>query len=101
MDIRCCLDWLQSQGYEQFGILGTSLGSCYAFLAAAHDERLEVCAINHVFWGRSLNRAKYPPYPRRLRTSGFYPAIAQCPLGSHLTGSLNASLQTDSRKTQP
>jgi hypothetical protein len=47
VDIRCCLDWLQSQGYAQFGVLGTSLGSCYAFLAAAHDERLEVCAFNH------------------------------------------------------
>jgi dienelactone hydrolase len=47
VDIRCCLDWLESQGYEQFGVLGTSLGSCYAFLAAAHDPRLEVCAFNH------------------------------------------------------
>jgi hypothetical protein len=47
IDIRCCLDWLEAQGYERFGVLGTSLGSCYAFLAAAHDERLEVCAFNH------------------------------------------------------
>jgi dienelactone hydrolase len=47
IDIRCCVDWLASQGYQRFGVLGTSLGSCYAFLAAAHDERLEVCAFNH------------------------------------------------------
>ncbi|HTD97555.1 MAG TPA: hypothetical protein VK627_11505 [Edaphobacter sp.] len=47
VDIRSCLDWLESQGYEQFGVLGTSLGSCYAFIAAAHDERLKVCAFNH------------------------------------------------------
>jgi hypothetical protein len=47
VDIRCCLDWLQAQGYETFGALGTSLGSCYGFLAAAHDPRLEVCAFNH------------------------------------------------------
>jgi hypothetical protein len=47
IDIRCCVDWLAAQGYERFGVLGTSLGSCYAFLAAAHDERLEVCAFNH------------------------------------------------------
>lgn len=47
VDIRSCLDWLQAQGYEQFGILGTSLGSCYAFIAAAHDPRLEICAFNH------------------------------------------------------
>ena len=47
VDIRSCLDWLQQQGCEQFGILGTSLGSCYAFIAAAHEPRLKVCAFNH------------------------------------------------------
>jgi hypothetical protein len=47
VDIRSCLDWLQQQGYEQFGVLGTSLGSCYAFIAAAFDPRLQVCAFNH------------------------------------------------------
>jgi hypothetical protein len=47
VDIRCCLDWLESQGYEHFGVLGTSLGSCYAFLASAHDKRLRVNAFNH------------------------------------------------------
>jgi dienelactone hydrolase len=47
IDIRCCLDWLEQQGYERFGVLGTSLGSCYAFIAAAHDPRLQVCAFNH------------------------------------------------------
>ena len=47
IDIRCCIDWLEEQGYEQFGILGTSLGSCYAFIASAHDERLRVNAFNH------------------------------------------------------
>src|SRR5438270_2339200 len=47
VDIRSCLDWLELQGYEQFGVLGTSLGSCYAFIAAAFDPRLQVCAFNH------------------------------------------------------
>jgi dienelactone hydrolase len=47
VDIRACLDWLEEQGYEQFGVLGTSLGSCYAFIAAAMDPRLQVCAFNH------------------------------------------------------
>jgi hypothetical protein len=46
-DIRSCIDWLELQGYQDFGILGTSLGSCYAFIAAAHDNRLKVCAFNH------------------------------------------------------
>jgi dienelactone hydrolase len=47
VDIRCCLDWLEEQGYEHFGVLGTSLGSCYAFLASTHDKRLRVNAFNH------------------------------------------------------
>jgi Alpha/beta hydrolase domain containing 18 len=47
VDIRSCMDWLETQGYTQFGVLGTSLGSCYAFIAAAHDPRLRVCAFNH------------------------------------------------------
>jgi dienelactone hydrolase len=47
VDIRCCIDWLEEQGYEHFGVLGTSLGSCYAYLASAHDARLRVNAFNH------------------------------------------------------
>ena len=47
VDIRCCLDWLEDQGYEHFGVLGTSLGSCYTFLASTHDPRLRVNAFNH------------------------------------------------------
>ena len=47
VDIRCCIDWLEGQGYEHFGVLGTSLGSCYAFLASAHDKRIRVNAFNH------------------------------------------------------
>lgn len=47
VDIRCCIDWLEEQGYQQFGVLGTSLGSCYAFLASAHDPRIRVNAFNH------------------------------------------------------
>jgi dienelactone hydrolase len=47
IDVRCCLDWLGEQGYDRLGIVGTSLGSCYAFLAAAHDPRIRVAAFNH------------------------------------------------------
>jgi len=47
VDVRCCLDWLEQQGYHRLGIVGTSLGSCYAFLAAAHDPRIRVAAFNH------------------------------------------------------
>jgi dienelactone hydrolase len=47
IDARACLDWLEMQGYTEFGIVGTSLGSCYAFLTSAHDPRLTVNVFNH------------------------------------------------------
>ena len=47
IDVRCCFDWLQQQGYERLGIVGTSLGSCYAYLASTHDERIQVNVFNH------------------------------------------------------
>ena len=47
IDVRCCFDWLEQQGYDRLGIAGTSLGSCYAFLAAAHDSRVRAAAFNH------------------------------------------------------
>jgi dienelactone hydrolase len=47
LDIRCCVDWLETQGQNSIGIIGTSLGSCYAFLAAAHEPRLKVNVFNH------------------------------------------------------
>ncbi len=47
IDSRCCFDWLERQGFQDFGIVGTSLGSCYAFIASAHDERIRVNVFNH------------------------------------------------------
>jgi pimeloyl-ACP methyl ester carboxylesterase len=48
IDTRACLDWLERRGYKRVGILGTSLGSCVAFIAAAHDPRVRVGIFNHV-----------------------------------------------------
>ena len=47
IDIRCCFDWLEQQGFTRLGIIGTSLGSCYAFLASAHDKRIKTNIFNH------------------------------------------------------
>src|SRR5580692_5362892 len=47
IDVRSCYDWLQAQGYEDLGIVGTSLGSCYGFLTSAHDDRIRVNVFNH------------------------------------------------------
>jgi hypothetical protein len=47
IDVRSAADWLEQQGYERIALVGTSLGSCYAFLAATHDPRLQVNVFNH------------------------------------------------------
>jgi dienelactone hydrolase len=47
IDVRCCFDWLEMQGYGRLGIIGTSLGSAYACLASAHDPRISVNVFNH------------------------------------------------------
>jgi dienelactone hydrolase len=48
MDARRAIEWLQRQGFERIGILGTSLGSCLALLTTAHEPRIRVAALNHV-----------------------------------------------------
>lgn len=48
LDVRRAADWLERQGYERLGILGTSIGSCVGFLAMAHDPRFRSTAFIHV-----------------------------------------------------
>lgn len=48
LDTRAAVNWLKSEGCERVGILGTSVGSCIAFLAFAHEPNLDAGAFNHV-----------------------------------------------------
>ncbi len=49
LDARAAARWLREcERYERIGILGTSVGSCVAFLAFAHDEGIGVGVFNHV-----------------------------------------------------
>ena len=48
LDTRAAVQWLKNRGYERIGILGTSVGSCVAFLAFAHEPDLKAGAFNHV-----------------------------------------------------
>jgi hypothetical protein len=48
LDVRRLVDWLVGRGFERIGIMGTSLGSCLAMLAMAHDRRIRAGAFNHV-----------------------------------------------------
>jgi dienelactone hydrolase len=48
LDTRAAVRWLRQQGFERIGILGTSIGSCTAFLAFAHEPEINVGIFNHV-----------------------------------------------------
>src|SRR5207253_10935661 len=49
LDARAGVRWLaEQQGFERIGVIGTSIGSCTAFLAFAHEERINVGVFNHV-----------------------------------------------------
>jgi hypothetical protein len=49
IDARAAITWLiDHMGYESVGILGTSVGSCTAFLAFVHDHRIKAGFFNHV-----------------------------------------------------
>jgi hypothetical protein len=47
LESRMAADWLMAQGYHTLGIIGTSIGSCIAFLTFAHDDRFQVGVFNH------------------------------------------------------
>jgi len=47
-DTRAAVLWLKEQGYAKVGIVGTSIGSCVAFLAFVHDLRIDAAVFNHV-----------------------------------------------------
>ncbi len=47
-DTRAAVAWLREQGYEKIGVVGTSIGSCVAFLAFVHDPKINAAVFNHV-----------------------------------------------------
>ena len=48
LDTRAAVRWLKGRGYERVGIVGTSIGSCTAFLAFVHEPALDAGVFNHV-----------------------------------------------------
>ncbi|HXZ12862.1 MAG TPA: prolyl oligopeptidase family serine peptidase [Candidatus Sulfotelmatobacter sp.] len=48
LDVRRALRWLERQGYNRLGILGTSIGSSVAFITACHEPALRAGAFLHV-----------------------------------------------------
>ncbi len=48
LDTRAAIRWLVERGYERIGIVGTSIGSCTAFLTLVHEPAISVGVFNHV-----------------------------------------------------
>lgn len=48
LDAKRAVDWLEQQGYERIGIMGTSLGSCLSMLTMSHDPRIRAGVFNHI-----------------------------------------------------
>ena len=48
LDTKAAVRWLAQQGYDRIGIVGTSLGSCIAFLTFIHEPTINVGVYYHV-----------------------------------------------------
>lgn len=48
LDVRRALLWLEQEGFDRVGIVGTSIGSCVAFITMCHEPALRVGAFLHV-----------------------------------------------------
>jgi len=48
VDARRTLRWLEQQGYDRLGIVGTSIGSCIGFITMCHEPALHAGAFLHV-----------------------------------------------------
>lgn len=48
LDVRGVLRWLQHEGYDRLGIVGTSIGSSIAFVTMCHEPALRAGAFLHV-----------------------------------------------------
>ena len=48
IEVRALVDRLAAQGMEDIGIVGSSIGSCVAFLASVHDPRIQASVFVHM-----------------------------------------------------
>lgn len=48
IDTRAAVTFLKQRGYRKIGIVGTSIGSCVAFMSFVHDQRINAAVFNHV-----------------------------------------------------
>ena len=48
LETKAAVRWLRREGYQRVGVVGTSIGSCVAFLAFVHDDEIDAAVFNHV-----------------------------------------------------
>ena len=48
LDVRRAALWLEQQGFERIGLVGTSIGSCVGFITLCHEPALRAAAFLHV-----------------------------------------------------
>lgn len=48
LDVRRATDWLLAEGYEQVGLVGSSVGALISWLALTHDPRLCIGTFIHI-----------------------------------------------------
>lgn len=48
LEVRALAQWLHREGYRSIGLVGTSLGSCIAYLAFCHESLFRAAVFNHV-----------------------------------------------------
>jgi hypothetical protein len=58
LDVRRTLRWLEQRGYTRLAVLGTSIGSCIAFITMCHEPAIRAGAFLHVstFFGDVVSR---------------------------------------------
>ena len=47
LEVRQVFNWLKKNGFDEIGIIGTSLGSCVAYLSFVHEPRFVTGVFNH------------------------------------------------------
>jgi hypothetical protein len=47
LDVRRTLRWLEQEGYDRLGLVGTSVGSCIAFITTCHEPAVRASAHLH------------------------------------------------------
>jgi len=47
LDVRCTMRWLERDGYDRLGVLGTSIGSAIGFVTMCHEPAIRAGAFLH------------------------------------------------------